>query len=267
MSEPGGHDPASGESVPRGEVAYEVDDRVAVVTLTAPQRRNALTAELIAELIAALDDLEQLDDVGALVVTGAPPAFCAGAALGDLGAGDGDQARRDRLLGIYEAFLRVARSPLATVAAVNGPAVGAGMNLALACDVRIAGRSARFDTRFLQLGLHPGGGHTWMAQRAMGPQATAATVLFGERLDADSARAAGLVWSVVEDRDLVADAKALAAKAAAVDPALARRTKQTIAATADAPSLAAAVDIELDAQLWSMDRPEFRERIAVQRPR
>ena len=81
------------------------------------------------------------------------------------------------------------RSPLPTVAAVNGPAVGAGMNLALACDVRIAGASARFDTRFLRIGLHPGGGHAWMLDRAVGPQAAAAMVLFGARLD--GARAAG----------------------------------------------------------------------------
>src|SRR5207253_5114344 len=69
------------------------------------------------------------------------------------------------LRSVYEGFLRVARSSLPTVAAVNGAAVGAGMNLALACDVRLAGRSARFDTRFLKLGLHPGGGHTWMLRR------------------------------------------------------------------------------------------------------
>ena len=80
---------------------------------------------------------------------------------------------------IYEGFLRVLRSPLPTIAAVNGPAVGAGMNLALACDVRLAGASARFDTRFVKIGLHPGGGHVWMLERAVGPQAAAAMVLFG----------------------------------------------------------------------------------------
>ena len=92
-----------------------------------------------------------------------------------------------------------ARSPLPTIAAVNGAAVGAGMNLALACDVRLAGRSARFDTRFLQLGLHPGGGHTWMLQRIAGPQAAAAVVLFGEVLDGEEAERCGLVWRCVDD--------------------------------------------------------------------
>src|SRR4029453_11341326 len=84
---------------------------------------------------------------------------------------------------IYEGFLRVGRSPLPTIAAVNGAAVGAGVNLALACDVILAGESARFDTRFIDLGLHPGGGHTWMLQRRIGSQAAAALVLFGRVLD------------------------------------------------------------------------------------
>ncbi len=247
------------------ELLCEVSDGVATLTLAAPERRNALSAGLIGELVAALDDAESRPDVGALVITGQPPAFCAGAVVGDLAAGAGEvppEQRRRGLLDIYEAFLRVARSPLPTVAAVNGPAVGAGMNLALACDVRVAGRSARFDTRFLQLGLHPGGGHTYMAQRAMGPQAAAATVLFGERLDAEGAARAGLVWSVVDDDSLPGAAHQLAARAAGYDRELVQRAKQTLRATAAAPDLATAVDIELDAQAWSMSRPSFQPRVA-----
>ncbi|HWG72682.1 MAG TPA: enoyl-CoA hydratase [Acidimicrobiales bacterium] len=250
------------------ELDCQVADRVAVLTLQVPERRNALSEGLITEIIAALDDLESRDDVGALVVTGAPPAFCAGGALGDLAAPDtGDRTRRERLRFIYEAFLRVARSPLPTVAAVNGPAVGAGMNLALACDVRIAGRSARFETRFLELGLHPGGGHTWMAQRIVGPQAVAATVLFGERLPAERAAAVGLVWSVVDDAGLLDAARAMAKRAAAFDPDIVRRAKRTMAETAAAADLGAAVDIELDAQVWSMGRPAFAEGITAQKRR
>src|SRR5690606_25054318 len=143
---------------------------------------------LVDEIVAAFDAIEGDDGVGAVVVTGAPPAFCAGAALGDL-----DGTQREGLRRIYEGFLRVARSPLPTIAAVNGAAVGAGMNLALACDVRVAGARARFDTRFLQLGIHPGGGHTWMLQRAVGLQAAAAMVLFGEVLDGAEAERIGLV--------------------------------------------------------------------------
>ena len=153
-------------------VQLELTDRVAVLTLDDPARRNSLSVELGADLTAAMDQLESDDRCGAVVLTGAPPAFCAGADLSQLG-----ESRREGLMRIYDGFLRIARSPLPTVAAVNGPAVGAGMNLALACDLRLAGESARFDTRFLDLGIHPGGGHTWMFRHVAGEQATMAAVL------------------------------------------------------------------------------------------
>ena len=138
-------------------IDVQVVDGVGILTLDAPHRRNAFDLDMCDEVGEALDSLEADPGVGALVVTGRGSAFCAGADLSHLGA-----SQREGLLAIYEGFLRVARCPLPTIAAVNGPAVGAGMNLALAADVRLAGTSARFDTRFLQLGIHPGGGHTWM---------------------------------------------------------------------------------------------------------
>ena len=178
-----------------------------MVTLDAPERRNALDLTMCDEIVATLDALEAGGEVGAIVVTGAAPAFCAGADLSHLGA-----SQREGLLHVYEGFLRIARSPLPTIAAVNGAAVGAGMNLALACDVRLAAPSAKFDTRFLQLGIHPGGGHTWMLRRAVGPQAAAAMVLFGEVLDGAAAERIGLVWRCVAGEELLATARELAAK-------------------------------------------------------
>lgn len=240
------------------KVRVEVADRVAVVTLDDPERRNALDNEIVDQMVDAFDTLEADADVGAVVVTGAPPAFCAGADLAHLGA-----SRREGLRHIYEGFLRVARSPLPTIAAVNGAAVGAGMNLALACDVRLAARSARFDTRFVQLGIHPGGGHTWMLRRIAGPQATAAMVLFGEVLDGAEAERIGLVWRCVDDDALADRARALAARAASGPPALVARVKATIADVAAIDDHDAAVDRELEPQLWSMDQPAFAERLAA----
>ena len=150
-------------------IELEVTDRVATLTLDDPDRRNVVSAALNDAVVAAMDELERRDDVGAVVVTGAGRAFCAGADLDDLAA-----CRDEATLSeIYSGFLRLAASPLPTVAAVNGAAVGAGLNMALACDLIVAGESARFDTRFLQLGIHPGGGHTWMmrnivAERILG---------------------------------------------------------------------------------------------------
>ncbi len=236
----------------------ETTDRVATVTLDDPKRRNSLTLPLVEALVATFDQLEAASDVGAVVVTGAPPAFCAGADLSDLGG-----SRSDGLRSIYEGFLRIGRSPLPTLAAVNGAAVGAGMNLALACDVRLAARSARFDTRFLQLGIHPGGGHTWMLRRIAGPQAAAAMVLFGEVLDGSEAERVGLVWRTVADHDLLAAAQSMAAQAAEAPAELARRTKATIADMADIATHDQAVDRELEPQLWSLTQPDFAERLAA----
>jgi len=239
-------------------VQTDVADGVATITLDDPDRRNALNAEMVDEIIAAFETIESDDAVGAAVVTGRAPAFCAGADLGHLGS-----SRRQGLRHIYEGFLRVGRSPLPTVAAVNGAAVGAGMNLALVCDVRLASFSARFDTRFLQLGIHPGGGHTWMLQHAIGPAAARAMVLFGEVLTGPEAETAGLVWRCVDDAELVADARALAARAAAAPHELVRRTKATLDDMASVDTHEAAVDRELETQLWSMDQPEFAERLAA----
>jgi len=239
-------------------IDVDTERKVATLTLDEPDRRNSLTMPMVHEIVAAVDELEGRDDVGALVVTGAGSAFCAGADLSHLGT-----SREDGLRDIYEGFLRIGRSSLPTVAAVNGAAVGAGMNLALCCDVRIAARRARFDTRFLQLGLHPGGGHTWMLQRIVGPQTARAMVLFGEVLDGTAAERAGLVRSCVDDDQLLESALRLAAGAASAPPELARRAKQTLATVAGLDDHPAAVDVELEAQVWSLDQPEFKERLAA----
>ncbi len=219
---------------------------------------------MVDEIVAAFDALEGDESVAAVVVTGAPPAFCAGADLSHLGqAGRGSGG--DGLRSVYEGFLRVQRAALPTVAAVNGPAVGAGVNLALACDVRIAGRSARFDTRFLQLGLHPGGGHTWMMTKVLGPQGAAATVLFGDVLDGEAAERHGLAWRCVEDDRLLESARAFAAKAASAPPALVRKVKETLRQMPTVAESTDAVEIELKAQVWSMQQPDFAQRLQARR--
>ncbi|WP_223167171.1 enoyl-CoA hydratase [Nonomuraea sp. SYSU D8015] len=229
-----------------------IESGTAVLTLADPDRRNILSGELVGEIVEAFDALEADPGVRAVVLTGAGPAFCAGADLADLlAASDGDTSGVER---VYEGFLRVARSRLPTVAAVNGPAVGAGLNLALACDVRIAAASAWFETRFLKLGLHPGGGHTWMLHRLVGPQTAAAMVLFGERLDGAAAVAAGLALRCVPDAELLDAARTLAAAVAGADPELVRRTKRSLGA---APSRTheEALAAETREQMWSLTLP------------
>jgi enoyl-CoA hydratase len=243
-------------------VRTDIHAGVATVALADAERRNALTLPMVTEIIDTFDQLEANPAVGAVVVTGDGPAFCAGADLSHLSS-SADGGAETGLRAIYEGFLRIGRSPLPTLAAVNGAAVGAGMNLALICDVRLAAHRARFDTRFLQLGLHPGGGHTWMAQRIAGPQAVLATVLFGEVLDGAEAERVGLVWRCVPDDELLPAAQAMAERAASGPHELVRRIKATIHDVADIAEHAAAVDRELEPQVWSLEQPAFKERVAA----
>jgi enoyl-CoA hydratase len=239
-------------------VLLTVAEGVATLTLNNPDERNTLTAPMVAEILAAMDTIEGDPSIGAIVVTGTAPAFCAGANLGNLATASGSS-----LGTIYEGFLRIARSPLPTIAAVNGAAVGAGMNLALGCDVRIAARRAKFDTRFLQIGIHPGGGHTWMLRRITGPQTAFATVMFGEVLDGAEAERVGLVWKCVDDDQLLIEAQKMAARAASVPRPLLESVKKTIQEMADVVTHPEAVERELVPQLWSTKQPWFADRIAA----
>jgi enoyl-CoA hydratase len=244
-------------------VLLEVDSGVALITVNDPDRRNAVTDEISAGLRRAVKDAQDDPNVHAVVVTGAGKAFCAGADLSALGAAAADGLRR-----LYDGFIAVAECALPTVAAVNGPAVGAGLNLALACDVRIAGPAALFDPRFQKLGIHPGGGMTWMLQRAVGPQVARAALLFGMRFDADAAVNHGLALEVADDP--VAAARELAAGPASAPREVVIATKATMRATGSPGSVdtelhAVAVRAELGPQAKSIQAPAFAERLALAR--
>jgi enoyl-CoA hydratase len=243
-------------------IRTDIHDRVAVVTLDDPGRRNAITPAMVDEIVATFDRLEADPIVGAVVVTGAPPAFCAGADLSEL-----EGAVREGLLILYHGFLRINRSPLPTVAAVNGPAVGAGVNLALVCDLRLAATSARFDSRFIRLGLHPGGGHAWMLERTCGQQTATAMALFGEILDGDAAVQRGLAWRCVRDEELMETALAIARRTSTAPPELVGRIKATLKETSVIRSHSEAVEHELEHQEWSVQQPEFANRLAAMRQR
>lgn len=244
-------------------VLVETSDRIAVITVNDPDRRNAVTFEMSAALRSAVEAAEADPDVHAVVVTGAGKAFCAGADLSALGSATADGLRK-----IYDGFLAVADCTLPTIAAVNGAAVGAGLNLALAADVRIAGPAALFDPRFQKLGIHPGGGATWMLQRLVGPQAARAALLFGMRFDAEAAVRHGLALEIADDP--VAAAKALAAGPAGAPRDVVLATKASMRATAnpgvvDSDQHRLAVDIEIGPQAASIESPEFQQRLAAAR--
>ena len=234
--------------------------KVAVITVDAPDRRNSLTLPLSAELTTAVTDAEHDQDVHAVIVTGTPPAFCAGADLTALG-----EAQEEGLRAVYAGFLAVARCTLPTIAAVGGAAVGAGLNLALAADVRLAGPRARFIPRFLELGLHPGGGFTWMLQRAVGVQRARAMTLFGQSLDAAGAMDAGLTMRTVDGthEELLAAALELAKPAAEAPRELVLATKRSMRSTLRLSEHLDAVDTEIVPQLESLNSDEFARRLTA----
>lgn len=234
--------------------------KVAVITVDAPGRRNSLTSALSADLATAVTDAEQDTGVHALIITGTPPGFCAGADLTALG-----EAREEGLRAVYAGFLAVARATLPTIAAVGGAAVGAGLNLALAADVRLAGPRATFIPRFLELGLHPGGGMTWMLQRAVGVQRARAMTLFGQSLDAAAAEQAGLTMRTVDGthEELLAAALELAAPAAEAPRDLVLATKRSMRLTLPLTEHAEAVETELGPQVESLNSAEFGRRLSA----
>lgn len=241
--------------------------KVAVLTVDAPDRRNSLTLPLSADLAAAVTDAERDTNVHAVVITGTPPAFCAGADLSALG--EAGETKEQGLRAVYAGFLAVARCRLPTIAAVGGAAVGAGLNLALATDVRLAGPRAKFIPRFLELGLHPGGGFTWMLQRAVGVQHAAAMTLFGRALDADAALQAGLTMRTVDGthEQLLEAALELAAPAAEAPRELVLAAKRTMRLTSSLTRHEDAVETEIQPQVDSLSSAEFSKRLATMQAR
>jgi enoyl-CoA hydratase len=239
-------------------VTRSVEDGVGSIRLSDPSHRNALSAALSDALAAAVETV-LADGAGAIVLTADPPVFCAGGSL------EGLLAREVPLSDLYRGFEALAGAPVPTIAAVGGPAIGAGVNLPLACDIIITSQAARFDPRFLDVGIHPGGGHLWRLQRRIGSQGAAALVLCGDVLNGQEAVGAGLAWRCVDEADLEPTATKLAARAAGRSRALVARAKATLRASELLLDVSEAMALELEAQQWSMVQPGFDDRVrAVQ---
>jgi enoyl-CoA hydratase len=236
------------------------DDAIGLVTLSDPDHRNALSLEMTRDLADAVGQVLDLG-VGALVLAADPPVFCAGGSLDDL------LTPRAPLAEMYAGFLALANAPVVTIAAVGGAAVGAGVNLPLACDVILASPEARFDPRFLDVGIHPGGGHLWRLEQRLGRQAAAALSLCGESLNGEEAERKGLAWRCVPGDQLLETALGMARRVASRPGDVVRRAKATLDASLAIDNSAEAIALELEAQQWSMDQPEFTARVRALRAR
>jgi enoyl-CoA hydratase len=240
------------------DVELVVADGLAVVTLNAPARRNALTPAMAQDLIDCAETIDADQTIGAAVITGANGQFCAGgerATLDRVGEDPTEASRYDDLGIVYEAFMRFGRVAVPTIAAVNGAAVGAGVNLLLATDLRIVGTSARIIAGFLQIGLHPGGGHFVLMGRTAGREAAAAAGLFGEEISGPRAAELGLAWRCVPDDEVLPTARELGLRAAK-DPQLSRLTVESMRLELGPPAVSweAAMHAERAKQMWSLRR-------------
>jgi enoyl-CoA hydratase len=237
------------------EARYDVDAGVATITVDAPARRNALTPEL-ARTLAELFDRSAADAaIGAVVLRAEGTTFCSGADLAVIRAAMPDPLAAEAFDGIgqiYDLFRRIVSCPLPTVAAVQGPAVGAGVNLALACDVRIVSDRTEL-IGFGRAGVHPGGGHLELL-RAVDRQVAAWLALCNQPLAGSDLVRTGLAIAIVAPDELEAEAQRVA-RAAAKDPELARQVTASFRSIDGvAPRHAAAVQIERAPQVWSLRR-------------
>jgi enoyl-CoA hydratase/carnithine racemase len=249
-----------------GPLRLERRDAVALLTLALPDRRNAMTPGLTAAWIDALDTLRNDAEVRAVVVTGEGSAFCAGGDLSWIGEGPdlGVMAVRERMAPFYRSWLAVRTLGVPVLAAVNGPAIGAGLCLALACDVRYAAPGASFSAPFLTLGMHPGMAATYLLPEVVGVARARELLLTGRRVEADEAYAIGLVSGVADD--VVAHTLQIAQGVAASAPIAVRLTK-TALAYAGHHSIDAALDWEGLAQPLTMTSDDLREGLAARAER
>jgi enoyl-CoA hydratase/carnithine racemase len=211
----------------------EVHDAVAVLTLNKPELRNPISdIDMVEALLAALDQLNTDFSIRAAVLTGAGKAFSSGGNLqklgqpGELGGGAPADTPRGYVRGIQRIPLAFQRLEVPIIAAVNGAAIGAGCDLACMCDIRIAGKSARFAESFIKLALIPGDGGAWLLQRVVGYAKACEMAFTGDTMDATDALQCGLVSQVVSDEELLPAALALAKRIAANPPHALRMTKR-----------------------------------------
>jgi 2-(1,2-epoxy-1,2-dihydrophenyl)acetyl-CoA isomerase len=245
-------------------ILFDLSGGIARLTLNRPDRLNSFNTLMHAEVREALEKV-RTGDARVLVITGAGRGFCAGQDLGDRAVAPGGQAvdLGESIEKNYRPLVLALRAlPLPVIAAVNGVAAGAGANIALACDLVIAARSASFVQAFSKLGLVPDSGGTWLLPRLVGNARALGLAFLGEKLPAEQALEWGLIWRCVEDGQLATEVDALAAQLAAAPTRGLARTKQAVYESWGR-SLAQQLDIERDYQRELGYSEDYAEGVAA----
>ncbi len=250
-------------------VLYERDHGVVTLTLNRPRERNALsTQSQWEELVACCDRIRRDESVKVVILTGAGTAFSAGGNVKDMrdkrgiASGSPYTIAQGYTAGIQRIPLALHHLEVPTIAAVNGPAIGAGCDLACMCDIRIASESARFAESFVKLGIVPGDGGAWLLQRAIGYQRAAELSFTGDVIDAQTALAIGLVIRVVPQDLLMPTALELATRIAA-NPAPALRMIKRLLRQAQTVGLEEALQLSAALQALAHHTPEHDEAVAA----
>lgn len=240
-----------------GEVRLSKEGSVGVITVSNPEIRNGLTSEMAEQLVEACEEIDADHVLGAAVIQGDGGTFCSGADTRTWGpmvnpAGEEAYARTSK---VYGAFVRFGQLAVPSIAAVRGAAVGAGMNLMLAADLRVVASNARLMAGFLRIGIHPGGGFFTLSGRLAGREATAAMGLFSQEVSGERAVEIGLAWESLADDQVEGRALELAT-AASKDPALVRVALSSFRIELGPPPVSwpAAVEVERGVQMWSQHR-------------
>ncbi len=225
-------------------IEFSIDKSVAVLTLNRPDALNSLTAEMHGEVREVLTRAAEDKSVRAVLITGNGRGFCAGQDLNDRAVAPGDSMPDlgDSVEKYYNPLIRlITTMEKPVICAVNGVAAGAGANIALACDIVIAGRSASFIESFAKLGLIPDSGGTWILPRLVGMARAKGLAMLGPKVSAEQAEAWGMIWQVVDDEELMSTALGLAQHMATQPTRGFAFTKQAFAASA-----ANTLDIQLE---------------------
>jgi 2-(1,2-epoxy-1,2-dihydrophenyl)acetyl-CoA isomerase len=245
-------------------ILFDVSGGVARLTLNRPDRLNSFTTAMHGEVREALASLKG-SDARVLVLTGAGRGFCAGQDLGDRAVAPGGAAvdLGESIEKNYKPLVMALRNlPMPVIAAVNGVAAGAGANIALACDMVIAAKSASFVQAFAKLGLVPDSGGTWLLPRLIGNARAIGLAFLGDKLPAEQAAQWGLIWRCVEDAELAPTVDALAQQFASAPTRGLARTKQAIYEGWDR-TLEAQLDIERDYQRELGYSADYAEGVAA----
>jgi 2-(1,2-epoxy-1,2-dihydrophenyl)acetyl-CoA isomerase len=242
-------------------ILLDIAEAVATVTLNRPDKLNAFNEAMHGELARALDRIEGEEAVRAVLLTGAGRAFCAGQDLGDRVVGEGQEPidLGDTLERLYNPLIRrIRRLERPVVCAVNGVAAGAGANLALACDIVLAGRSVAFIQAFCRIGLVPDSGGTWFLPRLVGQARATGLAMLGEPLPSERAEAWGLIWRCVDDAQLMEEARTLASHLATQPTRGLGLIKRALNASPE-NDLDKQLDLERDLQREAGHTDDYRE--------